>query len=210
MRTMMTGGLVRESIAKRHAGIASKHPFKRREQKLRESRVGQAQTVQLLISQPGQGVVLLRGTVGRLSSPLIDRPDVHPKVNALYLRERVTDHLSRDAQLFAQLSGQRQARDLTDLHMAAGQIPRIGVPPTLWRSMDQQRPTPPAQQPSNHDVLFGHRLLHSISVSVKAFQHRSWVVDHHRTPTVSCFRRPTPSPSKDPFAVAVKRAARVN
>src|SRR5665647_1286443 len=163
--------------------MASQHPIKRRVQQLWESWVGQAQTMQLLIGQPAQGVMLLWGIVGRLSGPLIDRPDVHPKVHALYLRERVTGHLSRDTQLFPELSGQRQARDLTDLHVTSRQIPGIGVPPALWQSMDLQCAIPPAQQPSNHDVLFGHRLVHSISVSVTPPRHRSRVVDHPPTPT---------------------------
>ena len=107
-------------IPQRHAGFASEHPFERRVQQLRESRVGQSQTVQLLIGQPGQGVVLLRGTVGRLSRPLINRPDVHPEVNAMHLRERVACHLGRDAKLFVELANQRQARDLTDLHVTSG------------------------------------------------------------------------------------------
>jgi hypothetical protein len=49
--------------------------------------------------------------------------------------------------------------------------------------MDHQRATPPAQQPSNHDVLLGHRLFPSISLSAMPFQHRRRVVDHHPTPT---------------------------
>ena len=82
-------------------------------------------------------------------------PSQHPEVHALYLRERVADHLSRDSQLVLELSRQRQARDLTDPHVASGQIPRIGIRLSLWRSMDHQRATLPAQQPGNHEVLFG-------------------------------------------------------
>jgi hypothetical protein len=44
--------------------------------------------------------------------------------------------------------------------------------------MDHQRATPPAQQPGNYEVLFGHRLVHPISGSVKPLRLGIRVVDH--------------------------------
>ena len=73
---------------------------------------------------PSQGVVLLWGTVGRLSDPLVDRPDVHPEVHALYLLDACGMGSAGASCFCAFRVGQlRRVDQLDDLHTAVYKAP---------------------------------------------------------------------------------------
>jgi len=68
--------------------------------------------------------VLLWGTVGRLSDPLVDRPDVHPEVHALYLLDAYGMGSAGASCFCAFRVGQlRRVDQLDDLHTAVYKAP---------------------------------------------------------------------------------------
>jgi hypothetical protein len=103
--------------------------------------MSEAQVSELILLEPGDGIMFIWRDVSRRSRPCSYQPDLHVERIGMDLPHR-WGRRRRDTypQLLPEFSGERCDRKLFRLHMTTRQVPYVGIPAPLSRSVTKQHP----------------------------------------------------------------------
>jgi len=103
--------------------------------------MSEAQVSELILLEPGDGIMFIWRDVGRRSSPPSYQPNLHVERIGMDLPHR-WGRRRRDTypQLLPEFSSERCGGKLFRLHVTTRQVPYVGIPAPLSRSVTQQHP----------------------------------------------------------------------
>jgi hypothetical protein len=109
--------------------------------------MSEAQSSKLILLEPPDGIVFVQRDIDRNSRPTLDQPDLHVGRIGTDLQDGRAGRLRDvDPELLVQLPSKRRAGKLSGFHMSTREVPHVGVPTTLGRSMAQQHPVAVTQE----------------------------------------------------------------
>lgn len=101
--------------------------------------MSQDQISECVFREPGDGIVFVWCSVDGRPRPPFDQPDLHVARGGTNFMHRWTRRRRDvDAQFLSELSSKCRAGKFPGLHVATGQIPDVGIPTALGRSVTQQ------------------------------------------------------------------------
>jgi hypothetical protein len=109
--------------------------------------MSEAQSSELILLEPPDGIVFVQRDIDRSSRPTLDQPDLHVERIGMDLQDgRAGRRRDVDPELLVQLPSKRRAGKLSRFDMSTGQVPHVGVPTALGRSVAQQHPVAVTQE----------------------------------------------------------------
>jgi hypothetical protein len=109
--------------------------------------MSEAQSSELILLEPPDGIVFVQRDIDRISRPTLDQPDLHVERIGMDLQDGRAGRLCDvDPEFLVQLASKRRAGKLSRFHMSTGQVPHVGVPTALGRSVAQQHPVAVTQK----------------------------------------------------------------